>query len=326
MYMHTFKPWIIYSFLVAVLAGACFLSLFAGAVRIPLDEMFESGIIRLRVARILLAVVVGAGLSVAGAVFQALLRNPLAEPYILGVSSGAGLGAASAIVLGIGAMSVWSVPAMAFVGSVLTILIVYRLASEPNGVVPVYTLLLAGVIVNAALSSVLMFIVSSSSSNELHNVVWWLLGNLQIFDWRLLQLVSLVILSCLFVVGIMSHKLNIITLGEEPASHLGLNVEATKKIFFLLASLMTASAVAACGLIGFVGLIIPHCVRLAIGPDHRRLVLASALAGAVFLVLADSFARTVIAPTEIPIGVVTTFIGGPFFLFLLKRKKNTYWC
>ena len=324
--MHTFKPWIIYTFLVAVLAGACFLSLFAGAVRIPLDEMFESGIIRLRVARILLAVVVGAGLSVAGAVFQALLRNPLAEPYILGVSSGAGLGAASAIVLGIGAMSVWSVPAMAFVGSVLTILIVYRLASEPNGVVPVYTLLLAGVIVNAALSSVLMFIVSSSSSNELHNVVWWLLGNLQIFDWRLLQLVSLVILSCLFVVSMMSHKLNIITLGEEPASHLGLNVEATKKIFFLLASLMTASAVAACGLIGFVGLIIPHCVRLAIGPDHRRLVLASALAGAVFLVLADSFARTVIAPTEIPIGVVTTFIGGPFFLFLLKRKKNTYWC
>ena len=324
--MHTFKPWIIYTFLVAVLAGACFLSLFAGAVRIPLDEMFESGIIRLRVARILLAVVVGAGLSVAGAVFQALLRNPLAEPYILGVSSGAGLGAASAIVLGIGAMSVWSVPAMAFVGSVLTILIVYRLASEPNGVVPVYTLLLAGVIVNAALSSVLMFIVSSSSSNELHNVVWWLLGNLQIFDWRLLQLVSLVILSCLFVVGMMSHKLNIITLGEEPASHLGLNVEATKKIFFLLASLMTASAVAACGLIGFVGLIIPHCVRLAIGPDHRRLVLASALAGSVFLVLADSFARTVIAPTEIPIGVVTTFIGGPFFLFLLKRKKNTYWC
>jgi iron complex transport system permease protein len=326
MYMQTFKPWIIYSFLVVVLAGACFFSLFAGAVRIPLDEMFESGIIRLRVARILLAVVAGAGLSVAGAVFQALLRNPLAEPYILGVSSGAGLGAASAIVLGIGAMSVWSVPAMAFVGSVLTILTVYRLASEPNGVVPVYTLLLAGVIVNAALSSVLMFIVSSSSSNELHNVVWWLLGNLQIFDWRLLQLVSLVILSCLFIVSMMSHKLNIITLGEEPASHLGLNVEATKKIFFLLASLMTASAVAACGLIGFVGLIIPHCVRLAIGPDHRRLVLASALAGAVFLVLADSFARTVIAPTEIPIGVVTTFIGGPFFLFLLKRKKNTYWC
>jgi iron complex transport system permease protein len=326
MYMHTFKPWIIYSFLVAMLAGACFLSLFAGAVRIPLDEMSESGIIRLRVARILLAVVVGAGLSVAGAVFQALLRNPLAEPYILGVSSGAGLGATSAIVLGIGAMSVWSIPAMAFVGSVLTILIVYRLASEPNGVVPVYTLLLAGVIVNAALSSVLMFIVSSSSSNELHNVVWWLLGNLQIFDWRLLQLVSLVILSCLFVVSMMSHKLNIITLGEEPASHLGLNVEATKKIFFLLASLMTASAVAACGLIGFVGLIIPHCVRLAIGPDHRRLVLASALAGAVFLVLADSFARTVIAPTEIPIGVVTTFIGGAFFLFMLKRKKNTYWC
>jgi len=312
--------------LLVILAGACGVSLFAGAVRVPVNEMFESGIIRLRVARILLAIFTGAALSVSGAIFQALLRNPLAEPYILGVSSGAGLGAASAIVLGMGTLSIWSVPAMAFCGSILTILIVYRLAREPNGVVPVYTLLLAGVIVNAAISSVLMFIVSVSSSDELHNVIWWLLGNLQIFDWQLLQLVSVVILLCLSAVVMMSHKLNIITLGEEPAAHLGLNVEATKKIFFLLASLMTASAVAACGLIGFVGLIIPHCVRLAIGPDHRRLVLASALSGATFLVLADSFARTIIAPTEIPIGVVTTFIGGPFFLFLLKRKKNTYWC
>ena len=320
------KSWIIYSFLFAVLAVACFLSLFAGAVRVPASEMFDSGIIRLRVARILLAIVAGAGLSVSGAIFQALLRNPLAEPYILGVSSGAGLGAASAIVLGMGAISIWSVPAMAFVGAIITIYIVYRLARSPNGAVPVYTLLLAGVIVNAALSSGLMFIVSTSASDELHSVIWWLLGNLQIFDWQLLRLVSVVILLCLAVMVLMSHKLNIITLGEEPASHLGLNVEATKKLFFLLASLMTASAVAACGLIGFVGLIVPHCVRLAIGPDHRRLIPASALAGAVFLVLADSFARTIIAPTEIPIGVVTTFIGGPFFLFLLKRKKNTYWC
>lgn len=323
--MKTQKPWIIYSFLFAVLVIACFFSLFAGAVKVPFDQMFESGIIRLRVARILLAIVVGAGLSVSGAIFQALLRNPLAEPYILGVSSGAGLGATSAIVLGMGAVSIWSVPAMAFVGSIITIYIVYRLARSPNGAVPVYTLLLAGVIVNAALSSGLMFIVSTSASNELHSVIWWLLGNLQIFDWQLLQLVSAVILLCLAVMVLMSHKLNIITLGEEPAGHLGLNVEATKKLFFLLASLMTASAVAACGLIGFVGLIIPHCVRLAIGPDHRRLIPASALTGAVFLVLADSFARTIIK-TEIPIGVVTTFIGGPFFLFLLKRKKNTYWC
>jgi iron complex transport system permease protein len=323
--MKTPRPWIIYSFLFAVLAIACFFSLFAGSVRVPFDQMFESGIIRLRVARILLAIVVGAGLSVSGAIFQALLRNPLAEPYILGVSSGAGLGATLAIVLGMGAVSIWSVPAMAFVGSIITIYIVYRLARSPNGAVPVYTLLLSGVIVNAALSSGLMFIVSTSASDELHSVIWWLLGNLQIFDWQLLRLVSVVILLCLSVMVLMSHRLNIITLGEEPAGHLGLNVEATKKLFFLLASLMTASAVAACGLIGFVGLIIPHCVRMAIGPDHRRLIPASALAGAVFLVLADSFARSIFE-TEIPIGVVTTFIGGPFFLFLLKRKKNTYWC
>ena len=324
--MHKQKSWVIYLVLFIILAGACVVSLFAGAVRVPVSEMFESGIIRLRVARILLAIFAGAALSVSGVIFQALLRNPLAEPYILGVSSGAGLGASIAIVLGLGTLSIWALPATAFAGAMLTIFLVYRLAREPSGVVPVYTLLLAGVIVNAALSSVLMFIVSAASSDEMHSVMWWLLGNLQIFDWQLLKLASFVVAACLAVVVVLSNDLNIMTMGEEPAAHLGLNVEHTKKLFFLLASLMTAATVAACGLIGFVGLIIPHSVRLAIGPDHRRLVFASALAGATFLVLADGVARTIIAPTEIPIGVVTTFIGGPFFLFLLKRKKRSYWC
>ena len=314
-----------YAVMLAVLAVTCIISVFVGAVDVPAGRVFESSIIRLRVARILLAVVAGAGLSVAGVIFQALLRNPLAEPYVLGVSSGAGLGAALAIVLGLSAWGLWTLPGMAFAGALATILLVYALARTPGGAVPVHTLLLSGVIVSAVLGSLLMFLVSNSRSEEVHNVVWWLLGNLQIFDWALLRVAGAVVAAGLFFTMLFARDLNLMTLGERPAAHLGLHPERTKKLFFLVASLMTGATVAACGLIGFVGLIVPHSVRLAIGPDHRRLVPTCALAGAAFLVLADSLARTVIAPLEIPIGVVTAFLGGPFFLFLLRRRKRSYW-
>ena len=323
--MNDGKKWLIYPVLLAVLLLACLLSVFAGAVRVSVGEMLDSPIVRLRLARILLAIIVGAGLSVAGVIFQALLRNPLAEPYVLGVSSGAGLGAAIAILLGLAAFGTWTLPAMAFAGALCTILLVYNLARTAGGAVPVHTLLLSGVIVSAVLGSILMFLVSISSARRLHSVVWWLLGNLQIFDRTLLWIVTAVVVAGLAAAILFARDLNLMTLGDEPAAHLGLNVEQTKKMFFLLASLITGASVAACGLIGFVGLIVPHSVRLAIGPDHRRLVPASALAGAAFLVLADTFARTVIAPIEIPIGVVTAFLGGPFFLFLLRRKKSSYW-
>ena len=313
-----------YAVLLAGLIAVCVVALFVGAVAVPVDEMLHSNIVRLRLARIILAVIAGAGLSVAGVIFQALLRNPLAEPYVLGVSSGAGLGAALAIVTGLGAMGTWTLPGLAFAGALATILVVYALAREPGGATPVQTLLLSGVIVSSVLGSILMFVVSISSSDKLHSVMWWLLGNLQIFDWQLLRIVSAVVGVGLGITLLFVRDLNLMTLGEEPAAHLGLHVERTKKLFFLVASLMTGATVAACGLIGFVGLIVPHTVRLAIGPDHRRLVPASALGGAAFLVLADSFARTAIAPLEIPIGVVTAFIGGPFFLFLLRRRKS-YW-
>ena len=170
-----------------------------------------------------------------------------------------------------------------------------------------------------------MFVVSVSSSEKLHGIVWWLLGNLQIFDGGLLRVVSAVVVAGLAVSVLFARDLNLLALGEEPAAHLGIDVEWTKTMFFLLASLMTGATVAACGLIGFVGLIVPHTVRLAAGPDHRRLVIASALAGATFLVLADSVARTIIAPREVPIGVITAILGGPFFLGLLKTRKASYW-
>lgn len=316
------KSLAIHGCLLAALAAACALSLLVGAVRVPVKEMLHSPILPLRLARMALSMVAGAGLSVAGVIFQAILLNPLAEPYVLGVSSGAGLGAALAIVLGLGAFGAWTVPAMAFVGALGTILLVYALARTAGGSAPAQTLLLSGVVVSAVFSSMLMFLISTAESNELHSVVWWLLGNLQVFDWPLVRVVAAVVGGGLLLTLVFARDLNLMTLGEEPAAHLGLDVRFTRGLFLLAASLMAGATVAACGLIGFVGLIVPHSVRLVIGPDHRRLVLASALAGAAFLVLADSLARTVIAPTEIPIGVLTAFLGGPFFLFLLRRRRT----
>jgi len=320
--MRRTNDWVIYGALTAVLAAASLASVFAGAVHVPLSELLDSGIVRLRLARIALGIVAGAGLSVAGVIFQALLRNPLADPYVLGVSSGSALGAAGAILLGLAALGPWTLPAAAFVGGTLTIVLVYLLGRQTEGGVGVQTLLLAGVIVSSLMGSLLMFLVSLSSSQEMHNVIWWLPGNLQIFDWGLLWAVTGTVLAGTVAAALLARGLNLLTLGEEPAAHLGLTVERTKVVFFLVGSLVTAATVAACGLIGFVGLIVPHAVRLACGPDHRRLVLASALAGASLLVLADAFARTVLAPLEIPIGVVTAFLGGPFFLFLLRRRRR----
>jgi iron complex transport system permease protein len=320
------KRLVVHGLLLLALVAACLVSLLAGAVPLPANDVWHSGIFRLRLARTALGVVAGAGLSVAGVIFQAILRNPLAEPYVLGVSSGAGLGAALAIVLGLSAAAgAWTLPATAFAGALVTILLVYALARTPTGTAPVQTLLLSGVVVSAVLGSILMFVVSMSPSEKLHGIVWWLLGNLQVFDWGLLRIVSAVVAAGLAVSILFARDLNLMALGEEPAAHLGLDVEWTKKLFFLLASLMTGATVAACGLIGFVGLIVPHTVRLLVGPDHRRLVTASALAGATFLVLADSVARTLIAPREVPIGVITAMLGGPFFLGLLRRRKASYW-
>ncbi len=181
------KSLAVYGVLLLALVAACLVSLFAGAVPLPAHDVWSSGIFRLRLARTALGVVAGAGLSVAGVVFQAILRNPLAEPYVLGVSSGAGLGAALAIVLGLGAAGAWTLPAAAFAGALATILLVYALARTSTGTAPVQTLLLSGVVVSAVLGSILMFVVSVAPAEKLHGIVWWLLGNLQVFDWGLLR-------------------------------------------------------------------------------------------------------------------------------------------
>jgi iron complex transport system permease protein len=317
---HKSSP-VVYGLLALLLAGACLVSVLTGPSQLAWSEMWSKGILAIRAARILMASVAGAGLSVAGVIFQSLLRNPLAEPYVLGVTAGAGLGAALAIVTGVTMAGMWTVPGMAFIGALGTILMVQALARTPSGAVPVETMLLAGVTVSAVLNSLLMFIVSVAPSEKLRGVVWWLLGNLQVTDWRLLEIVAVVVAAGLAVAILYGRDLNLMALGDEPAAHLGLNVTRSRQMFFVVASLVTGATVASCGIIGFVGLIVPHAVRLIVGPDHRRLVPAAALAGAAFLVLADCLARTLLPQGEIPIGVVTALSGGPLFLMLLRRHK-----
>ncbi len=277
-----------------------------------------------RLPRILIACVVGAGLALAGVVFQALLRNPLAEPYILGVSSGGSLGAVIAIILGIGSIKGLStLPFFAFLGALSTMFLVYSIA-RGGGRVPTHTLLLAGVIVNAFFSAIIMFLVSIVRAADTHKFLLWSMGNLTPVETKLTVVaMSLVILGGL-ALCCYARAFNLFSLGEESAAQLGVEVERVKKIAFVLASLITGAAVSACGIIGFVGLIVPHIVRMTIGADHRILMPASALAGAAFLVAADTVARTITAPAEIPVGVVTAICGGPFFIYLLRRKRAAF--
>ena len=323
-YLRHKSPFIIYSLFGLALTGAFALSIAAGSSHLAWSELWNNtAILKLRAARSLMAAIAGAGLSVAGAVFQALLRNPLAEPYVLGVTAGAGVGAALAIVLGITAAGAWTVPGMAFAGALCTILLVQALARTPDGAAPVETMLLAGVTVSAVLNSVLMFLVSAApSERKLQGVVWWLLGNLEANEWPPVAVVGVVVAAGVAVAVLWARDLNILALGDAPAAHLGLHVARSRLLFYVVASLVTGATVAACGIIGFVGLIVPHAVRLLVGPDHRRLVPASAILGAAFLVLADCLARTLLSPREIPIGVVTALAGGPLFIMLLRRHKT----
>jgi iron complex transport system permease protein len=276
-----------------------------------------------RLPRVFIACIVGAGLALAGVVFQALLRNPLAEPYILGVSSGGSLGAVIAIMAGIGSIKgISTLPFFAFIGALSTMLLVYTIARVGRRV-PAHTLLLAGVIVNSFFSAIIMFIVSYIKADETHKFLLWSMGNLSPVETKLTIIsMSLIILSG-SALYYYAHSFNLFSLGEESAAQLGVEVERVKIIAFILASLITGASVSICGIIGFVGLIVPHIVRMCIGADHRILMPASALVGAAFLTLADTFARTITAPAEIPVGVVTAICGGPFFIYLLKRKKGS---
>lgn len=304
-----------------ILTAVILLGISLGSTRISLEGLFTKSnniILQLRLMRIVLAFIAGAGLAVAGVIFQAILRNPLAEPYVLGVSSGAGLGAVMALFFNLSAAFL---PPAAFVGSCLTMIIVYRL-SKIHGHISSQSLLLSGVITGAVFSSLLLFFVSISPNEAMHGITWWLLGSLEATDLKLIGVVSFLISMGIVIAFYFSQDLNAISIGEEEAHHLGIKVAAVKRILFIVASVITASIVCVCGIIGFIGLIIPHAIRVICGPDHKTVLPVSAITAGSFLIFADTLSRTLLAPVEIPIGVITALIGGPVFIFLLRHQEK----
>ncbi len=276
---------------------------------------------QLRMPRVLLAATVGAALAAAGTVFQALFRNPMADPAIIGVSSGAALGAILVILVGgAGAFGGLGVAVFAFLGAVAAAFLVYRLA-RIGPAVQVATLLLAGVAVAAVISATITMLMAFSGE-EIRAIYFWLLGGFGTRGWSSLAAALPLVVAGAALAMAVGGDLNLATLGEERAGQLGLDVDRFKRLALATGALLTGAAVAVSGVIGFVGLMTPHILRLVVGPDHRRLLPASMLGGACFMVLADLAARTVASPAEIPVGAVTALVGGPFFLFLLRRERG----
>ncbi len=279
------------------------------------DETNRMIVLGIRLPRVLLAVIVGAGLSVAGVVFQALLRNPLAEPYILGVSSGGTVGAILAISLSAGMLLT---PLASLAGSILVMMLVYSLGHR-RGQLDTNALLLAGIMVGAFFNAAVLLIVGIFNQ-EMRTSILWLMGNLGGATMNSLLIVSPPLILFIIILMVQARRYNLIAVGDESAMHLGVDVKVVKRVSYLLASLMTGLVVSVSGVIGFVGLIIPHICRMMFGPDHRLLLPASMLTGGSFMILADILSRTLIAPTEIPVGAVTAAIGAPLFVYLLKRN------
>ncbi|TAJ45235.1 FecCD family ABC transporter permease [Methanofollis fontis] len=266
-----------------------------------------------RLPRVLAALLVGAGLAVAGAAMQGLFKNSMADPYIIGTSSGGALGASIAIVLFMG----FALPVFAFIGATASTVLVY-LISRRNGRVAVETLLLSGIAVSMFLSALLSFIMFMSGKS-LHQIMFWLMGGFWNISWGDVWVGALILPACL-VLFLFARDLNVISIGEEDAVHLGVDVEKVKFALLLLSSFITGIAVSVAGSIGFIGLIVPHLMRILVGPDHRLLIPSAMMAGAALLMWADTLVR--ILPTEIPVGIVTSFFGAPFFIYLLRSRTR----
>ena len=277
---------------------------------------------KVRLPRVLLAALVGASLALSGVAYQGIFRNPLADPYLLGVASGASFGAAIALTFAatVPLLAFLGVPLVTFIFALFAVFLVILLAKRGN-TIPIISLILAGAVLGSSFTAATSFIMIVAQERAV-GVLAWLLGSFGLSSWSKLASVLPFMLIAGVAVMLSSRVLNLLQLGDEQAAQLGLPVERFKYGLIFIATLATAAAVSVSGIIGFVGLMVPHAVRLAVGPDHRTLVPLSALLGALFLVLADLLARTLIAPAEIPIGVITALVGGPFFLYLLKKQDR----
>ncbi|MDD4299826.1 MAG: iron chelate uptake ABC transporter family permease subunit [Methanomicrobium sp.] len=281
----------------------------------------ETIVLGIRLPRVILGALVGSCLALSGAALQSLFRNPMADPYILGISSGAALGALLVFVYGAAAVfTIYSIPVMAFIFGLGTIFLVYNVARIGN-LVPVNTLLLAGVAISALLSACNSFLMFSAGHN-LNAIMFWIMGGLSGRGWDYVWIMVPFTIIGVIVMITLTRQLNAMMFGEESAQYLGIEVEKLKKILLITTALITSAAVSVSGIIGFVGLIIPHIVRLATGPDHRILVPVCIFAGALFIVSADMIARIIIAPSELPLGILTALCGAPFFLYLLRSRRG----
>jgi len=287
----------------------------------------ETIIFQIRLPRVIGGALVGAALATAGVLFQGLLRNPMADPYIIGTSAGAALGATVAMILPINLafLGFGLVPVTAFIGALATVILVYNLA-RVGGKTPIISMLLAGFVVSALLTAVMAFMMSMSDrfGLNLRSVYSFLMGHISVTSWGQIAIIAPLVIGGIIGARFFAFHLNAFSLGEEGAAYLGIEIERDKILILALGSLLTAAAVSISGLIGFVGLVIPHAMRLSLGPDHRLLLPASALAGAAFLVIADLLSRILLAPVEIPVGIVTAIIGAPFFIYLLRHTRREY--
>jgi iron complex transport system permease protein len=342
-FRRTSKWKLVLAILVVSLIATVVLSLNIGYARIPFSDILailtgrntstvtpvESAIIlKIRLPRILAGAVVGAALAFAGVVYQGVFKNPMADSYVLGVSAGAAVGATFSILFGLGAIyfGFSFTQVAAFLGAVLAMFLVYNLARVGSRV-PTTTLLLCGIAVNFFLFAV-VGLMEVIAGDELHAMVFWLVGGFSNVLWRDIWSILPFVVFGVVAVYFYARELNLMALGEETAQNLGVNIEKSKMVLLVLASLITAAAVSISGLIGFVGLMIPHLVRLVIGPDHRILLPTSAITGSIFLVVCDDLARVIATPfastLELPVGIITMLAGAPFFILLLRRKKQSY--
>lgn len=287
------------------------------------DETLTNIVMNIRLPRVLLAGLVGASLAIAGAAFQGLLRNPLADPYTLGISSGASLGAVLTLFLNISlpVVGLYTLPTLSVLFSLITIFGVLTFARKMDRSMKVETIILTGIIFSSFLSAFISLMIALTGE-ELRQIISWLMGSVSMRGWNYIAIILPFFIVGSLILMMNTHELNAMTFGEERARHLGVNVQRRKMLILVAGSILTGAAVAVSGTIGFVGLVIPHLVRRIWGPDHKHLLPLSMLVGSGFLILADLLARTIIAPTELPIGVITSLIGAPAFAFILLKRRR----
>ncbi|MGD9333436.1 MAG: iron ABC transporter permease [Desulfobacterales bacterium] len=283
------------------------------------DPMLDTIIWQIRFPRVLLATLVGAALSLGGLVFQALLRNPLAEPYILGISGGSAIGAIIGILIGFSKFP--GVSLTAFAGSIAILLLILIMSSGQT-ILKKDALLLSGVMVNAFCAAVIMFLVSMTQDSRLHNIIFWLMGDLSMVDISHAGILAVILFPCFILIFWFSNSMNLLLMGKEMAQTMGVNIKTVTVILLVTTSFMVSATVSYCGLVGFVGLVVPHLLRLVFGPDHRVLVPACVLGGGTYLVICDVLARVLPKQGEMPAGVITAMIGAPLFIFLLKKTRR----